>query len=161
MKRFLKVVYSLDLSLQVVAGLGLVFMMVVTVIDVVMRALGRPIIGAIELICFSGAIVVGFAIPYSSWMKAHVYVDMLEEKLSQKAQTVLKVATRIIGIVLFFFISYNFILYGLSLKNSGEVSAGLKIPYYPITFGLAVSCFMESLTLFTDLLKLFQGEAHE
>jgi len=161
MKRFFKVVYSLDLSLQIVAGLGLAFMMVVTVIDVVMRALGRPIIGAIELICFSGAIVVGFAIPYSSWMKAHVYVDMLEEKLSQKVQFFFKVVTRLIGILLFLFISYNFILYGLSLKNSGEVSAGLKIPYYPITFGLAVSCFMESLTLFTDLLKLFQGETHE
>jgi TRAP-type C4-dicarboxylate transport system permease small subunit len=161
MKRFFKVVYSLDLSLQIVAGLGLAFMMVVTVIDVVMRALGRPFIGAIELICFSGAIVVGFAIPYSSWMKAHVYVDMLEEKLSQKVRFLFKVVTRLIGILLFLFISYNFILYGLSLKNSGEVSAGLKIPYYPITFGLAVSCFMESLTLFTDLLKLFQGEAHE
>ena len=161
MKRFLKVVYSLDLSLQVVAGLGLAFMMVVTVVDVAMRALGRPIIGAVEMICFSGAIVVGFAIPYSSWMKAHVYVDMLEEKLSKKAQITLKVVTRLIGIVLFLFISYNFILYGQSLKNSGEVSAGLKIPYYPITFGLALSCFMESLTLFTDLLKLFQGEAHE
>lgn len=161
MKRFLKVVYTLDLSLQVVAGLGLAFMMVVTVIDVVMRALGRPIIGAIELICFSGAIVVGFAIPYSSWMKAHVYVDMLEEKLSKKAQIGLKLVTRLIGILLFLFLGYNFILYGLSLKDSGEVSAGLKIPYYPITFGLAVSCFMESLTLFTDLLKLFQGEVHE
>jgi TRAP-type C4-dicarboxylate transport system permease small subunit len=161
MKRFLKVVYSLDLSLQVVAGLGLAFMMVVTVIDVVMRALGRPIIGAVELICFSGAIVVGFAIPYSSWMKAHVYVDMLEEKFSKKGQIILKVVTRGIGILLFLFVGYNFILYGLSLKNSGEVSAGLKIPYYPITFGLAVSCFMESLTLFTDLLKLFQEKAHE
>ncbi len=63
-----------------------------------------------------------------------------------------------IGIVLFLFIGYNFILYGLGLKRSGEVSAGLKIPYYPITFGLAVSCFLESLTLFTELLKLFQGE---
>ena len=161
MKHFLKVVYSLNLSLQVVAGLGLAFMMAVTVIDVTMRVLGRPIVGAIELICFSGAIVVGFAIPYSSWVKAHVYVDMLEEKMSTKAQKVMKAVTRIIGILLFLFISYNFILYGQSLKDSGEVSAGLKIPYYPITFGLALSCFMESLTLFTDLLKLFQGEAHE
>ena len=161
MKRFLKVVYTLDLSLQIVAGLGLAFMMVVTVIDVVMRALGRPIIGAIELICFSGAIVVGFSIPYSSWMKAHVYVDLLEEKLSKRSRLFLTLATKIIGILLFLFIAYNFILYGLSLKHSGEVSAGLKIPYYPITFGLALSCFMESLTLFADLLKLFRGEAHE
>ena len=48
MKRFFKVVYTLDLSLQVVAGLGLAFMMVVTLIDVTMRFLGKPIIGAIE-----------------------------------------------------------------------------------------------------------------
>ena len=161
MKRFLNVVYTLDLSLHVVAGLGLAFMMAVTLMDVTMRALGKPIIGAIELICFSGAIVVGFSIPYSSWMKAHVYVDLLEGKLSKRGRLFLILITKTIGIVLFLFISYNFILYGISLKQSGEVSAGLKIPYYPITFGLAVSCFMESLTLFAELLKLFRGEAHE
>lgn len=161
MKRFLKIVYTLDLSLHVVAGLGLAFMMGVTIVDITMRALGKPIIGAIELICFSGAIVVGFSIPYSSWMKAHVYVDLLEQKVSKRCRLVLALATRLIGIVLFLFISYNFVLYGLSLKQTGEVSPGLKLPFYPITFGLAVSCFMESLTLFSDLLKLVQEEPHE
>lgn len=161
MKRFLKIVYTLDLSLHVVAGLGLAFMMGVTIVDITMRALGKPIIGAIELICFSGAIVVGFSIPYSSWMKAHVYVDLLEQKVSKRCRLVLALATRLIGIVLFLFISYNFVLYGLSLKQTGEVSPGLKLPFYPITFGLAVSCFMESLTLFSDLLKLVLEEPHE
>ena len=161
MKRFLKVVYTLDLSLQVVAGLGLAFMMAVTLADVTMRVLGKPIIGAIELICFSGAIVVGFAIPYSSWMKAHVYVDMLEDRLPNPVRTGLQLFNKSVGVLLFLFIGYNFILYGLTLKQTGEVSAGLKIPYYPITFGLAVSCFMESLTLFCDLLKLFKGNEDE
>ena len=91
-------------------------------------------------------------------MKAHVYVDLLEEKLSKRARLFLTLGSKVIGIVLFLFIGYNFILYGLSLKQTGEVSPGLKIPFYPITFGLAVSCFMESLTLFSDLLKLFHGE---
>jgi TRAP-type C4-dicarboxylate transport system permease small subunit len=161
MKRFLKIVYTADLSLQVVAGLGLAFMMAVTLVDITMRVLGRPIIGAIELICFSGAIVVGFAIPYSSWMKAHVYVDLLEGKLTKRTRLILIGITKSIGILLFLFIAYNFILYGLSLKRSGEVSPGLKIPFYPITFGLAVSCFLESLTLFADLLKLTRGDPHE
>ena len=161
MKRFLKMVYTLDLSLQVVAGLGLAFMMAVTLVDVAMRALGKPIVGAIELICFSGAIVVGFAIPYSSWMKAHVYVDLLEDKLSKPVRTGLQLFNKSVGVLLFLFIGYNFILYGLTLKQTGEVSAGLKIPYYPITFGLAVSCFMESLTLFCDLLNLFKGNENE
>jgi TRAP-type C4-dicarboxylate transport system permease small subunit len=158
MKRILKIVYGMDLSLQVVAGLGLAFMMVITIVDITMRLVGKPIIGAIELICFCGAIVVGFSLPYSSWMKAHVYVDFLEQKLSPRARLIMTAVTRLIGILLFLFISYNFILYGISLKQTGEVSPGLKLPFYPITFGLAVSCFMESLTLLTDLLKLFSEE---
>ena len=158
MKRLITLVYRLDLSAQVVAGLGLAFMMVVTLIDILMRILGKPILGAIELICFSGAIVVGFSIPYASWMKSHVYVDLLENRLSRRARTGLQFFNKIVGVLLFLFLGYNFILYGLTLRQTGEVSPGLKIPYYPITFGLAVSCFLESLTLFCDLLKTIQGE---
>jgi len=158
MKRLITLVYRLDLSAQVVAGLGLAFMMVVTLVDIAMRILGKPILGAIELICFSGAIVVGFSIPYASWMKSHVYVDLLENKLSRRARTGFQFFNKVVGVLLFLFIGYNFILYGLTLRQTGEVSPGLKIPYYPITFGLAVSCFLESLTLFCDLLKTIQGE---
>ena len=78
-------------------------------------------------------------------------------RLSQRARTGLQFFNKVVGVMLFLFIGYNFILYGLTLRQTGEVSPGLKIPYYPITFGLAVSCFLESLTLFCDLLKLFRG----
>lgn len=161
MARFLKAVYRLDVAFQILAGLGLAFMMAVTVVDVVMRALGRPIIGAIEAICFSGAIVVGFAIPYASWTKAHVYVDMIEGKLTPGARKGLRIVTRGLGLILFLFIGYNFILYSLNLQQTGEVSPGLKIPYYPITYGLALSCFLESLTLFCDLVRTLGSENRE
>ena len=65
--------------------------------------------------------------------------------------------TRSAGFVLFIFMGVNFILYGLTLMKTGELSAGLRIPYYPITFGLALSCFLESLTLLADLAKLLGG----
>lgn len=161
MKRFFSAVYRLDLSFHVIAGVVLAFMMVVTLLDVVMRAFGRPIIGSIEIICFSGAVVASFAIPYSSWKKAHIYVDIFENRLSEKSWTLLQTGTRIAGIILFGFMGVSFILYGLTLLKSGEVSAGFKIPYYPITFGLALSCFLESLTLACDLLKRLQGSGHE
>jgi len=157
-KRLLSTVYKLDLSFQVVAGLVLAFMMVVTLADVIMRTFGKPIVGGVELICFSGAVVIGFALPYSSWKKAHIFVDFLVVKLSPRSRTILQAVTRAIGSLLFLFIGYNFILYGQDLIKTGEVSAGLRLPYYPITFGLAVSCFLESLTLLCDLLRLFSGE---
>jgi TRAP-type C4-dicarboxylate transport system permease small subunit len=158
-KRFLAGVYKLNISFQVVAGIGLIFMMAVTLVDITMRILGRPIIGAVELISLSGAVIIGFAIPYSSWMRAHVVVDFLVEKFSPAGKRTMEFATKLTGLILFLFMGINFILYGITLMKTGELSAGFRIPYYPITFGLALSCFLESLTLFADLLKL--GGQHE
>lgn len=161
MVRFLRLIYRMDISFHILAGIGLAFMMGVTIVDVFMRALGSPIIGAVELICFSGAVVIGFAIPYASWKRAHVFVDLFERALSPPARNILYIFTRIMGIVLFLFIGYNFILYGMGLKQTGEVTPGLKLPFYPITYGLAVSCFLESLTLLCDLLRRYWGSADE
>ena len=62
MKRFLTAVHKVDISFQAVAGTGLVFMMAMMMADITMRALGRPIVGSIEPISFSGTITIGFAV---------------------------------------------------------------------------------------------------
>jgi TRAP-type C4-dicarboxylate transport system permease small subunit len=90
-------------------------------------------------------------------MKVHVFVDLLTAKLTPRLQVILKAFTKSIGLLFFVFVSYNFIRYGLTLMKTGEVSPSFRIPYYPITFGLATSCFLESLTLLCDLLKLVRG----
>jgi TRAP-type C4-dicarboxylate transport system permease small subunit len=157
MRYFMAFVHRIDLSFHIIAGLTLAFMMVVTFTDVVIRIFGRPIVGTMEIISFCGAVVIGFAIPYASWMKVHVFVDLLTAKVSPRSQVILKAFTKSIGLLFFVFVSYNFIRYGLTLMKTGEVSPSFKIPYYPITFGLAVSCFLESLTLLCDLLRLAKG----
>jgi TRAP-type C4-dicarboxylate transport system permease small subunit len=154
MKGFFRGIYRLNISFLVIAGMGLVFMMGVTMTDIIMRALGRPIIGAVELVSFSGAVVIGFALPYSSWMKAHVIVDLLVGRLPPAGKRIMEFSAKLVGSVLFMFIGINFIFYGLSLMKTGEISPGFRIPYYPITFGLALACFLESLTLLTQLGRL-------
>jgi TRAP-type C4-dicarboxylate transport system permease small subunit len=161
MKHFMTLVYRLDISFHVIAGITLAFMMLVTFVDVVIRIFGSPIIGTMEIISFCGAVVIGFAIPYSSWMRVHVIVDLLTAKLSPNSRTVLSIFTRCVGILFFLFVSYNFIRYGLTLMRTGEVSPSFRIPYYPITFGLAASCFLESLTLACDLVKRAKGGQYE
>ena len=63
------------------------------------------------------------------------------------------------GMILFLFISYNFVQYGLDLKRTGEVSASFRLPYYPVAYGLALSCFLQAVTLFTDLIRTVKGES--
>ncbi|HEY3276969.1 MAG TPA: TRAP transporter small permease [Syntrophorhabdaceae bacterium] len=161
MKQFLLAVKRLDITCHTIAGIVLAFMMLVTLGDVFMRNIGHPIVGTVELISFCGSVVVGFAIPYASWMKVHVYVDILITKLNTRNRMIMSAMTRVLAIALFIFIGYNFILYGLDLKNTHEVSAGLKLPYYPIPFGLSFSCFLQAVTLFADFVKTVKGGDYE
>jgi TRAP-type C4-dicarboxylate transport system permease small subunit len=158
MKSFLAAIYRADLVFHVIAGSVLALMMAITLLDVIMRNLGHPIVGSVEIISFCGAVIIGFAIPYASWKKVHVYVDILVDKLNPRNRKVLNGVTRVLGITLFAFIGYNFILFGIDLMRTGEVSSSFKLPYYPIAWGLALSCFLESLTLVADFVKTVGGE---
>jgi hypothetical protein len=66
MKGFLSKVRGLSGFLNIIAGISLTFVMLLTVMDVVLRTLKRPIVGTYELVAFSGAVVIGFALPLTS-----------------------------------------------------------------------------------------------
>jgi TRAP-type C4-dicarboxylate transport system permease small subunit len=159
MNRFVTAILKVDITFHVIAGSVLAFMMIVTLLDVFMRNIGHPIVGSMEIISFCGSVVIGFAIPYTSWKKAHVYVDMLVDKMSPRNRKVMDGITRCMGMALFLFISYNFVQYGLDLKRTGEVSASFRLPYYPVAYGLALSCFLQAVTLFADLIRTVKGES--
>jgi TRAP-type C4-dicarboxylate transport system permease small subunit len=160
----LRIVHKASISAQVIAGLTLAFMMLVTFADVVLRAFGKPILGAYEIISFSGGIVIGLAIPYTSWMQGHIYVDVLIDRRPRlkgnpiRWKDIVNIITRCAGIALFFFIGWSFFGYAGSLYASKEVSQTLRIPFYPVAYGLGVSCYIQSLLLFCDILKIVGGE---
>jgi TRAP-type C4-dicarboxylate transport system permease small subunit len=144
-------------SLLLISGLTLAFMLLFTLTDVVMRAFGKPIVGDFEVISFLGAVVVGFAIPYTTLLKAHVMVDFLIEKLPKNVSDGMQVATRVMGIALFLWISWNFVDMSLDLIKSKEVTPVFRLPYYPITFGLAFCCLVQCFTLFSQIMKIVGG----
>jgi TRAP-type C4-dicarboxylate transport system permease small subunit len=157
-ERLLNGVGRLSRAINVVAGLAITFIMLLTVLDVILRSFRRPIVGTYELVAFSGAMVVGFAIPLTSWMRGHIYVDFFTAKLSKAARTAFNVVTRCLGIGLFFLIGWNLIMVGLDLQQSGEVSLTLQLPFYPVAYGVAVSCFVQCLVLLADMVKIARGE---
>jgi TRAP-type C4-dicarboxylate transport system permease small subunit len=157
MKRIEAVINKLCISFEVVAGSCLAFMVLVTLYDVIARQFRHPLIGGMEIISFGGAVVIGFALPYAQLKKANIYVDLLVEKLPRLAQINFRTVTSTIGIMLFLFLGYNFIIYGLDLIKTGEVSAGFRLPYYPITFGLALASFLQAIAMFGDLMHERRG----
>ena len=161
MKRLMAGIVKTDQLFFVIAGTVLALMILLTLCDVILRNLGHPITGSMEIIQYAGSIVFSFSIPYATWLGAQVAVDLITQKLNPKNLKMINAITRIIGILLFLFIAYNFFTYGLDVKRTGELTAGFKIPYYPFCFAISLSFLMQSLTIFCDLIKTIRGDDHE
>jgi TRAP-type transport system small permease protein len=161
MKRFMAGIVGIDKSLYVIAGGVLACMIILTLFDVILRNFGHPITGSMEFIQYGGSIVFGFSIPYGTLLGAQVIVDMVTEKLSPGKKRTVAIVTRCIGILLFLFVAYNFFIYGMDVRRTGERTASFKIPYYPFSFALSLSFLLQSLTVFRDLITTVKGADNE
>ena len=152
-----KVEWMSNVLIKIASG-SLISMVCLTVADVILRFFYRPIVGTYELVSFLGAVAVGFAIPWTSWRRAHIYVDFVIARFPQKVRDVFNIVTRCIVIFLFLVIGWNSITYGVMLCEKGEVSLTLQMPYYPILFAFAISCFIHCLVTSCEMLKLLGGK---
>ena len=155
---FLDKVWKLSRLINFIGGVSLAFIMFLTVADIILRYFRRPILGTYEIVAFSGAVVIGFSPPYTSWMRGHVYVDFLILRFSQKIRNIFNISTKCLGVGLFFLIGWNLMKYGVDLHRSGEVSPTLTMPFYPVAYGIGICCFIQCLVLLCDILKIFGGK---
>jgi TRAP-type C4-dicarboxylate transport system permease small subunit len=157
---FLDKVWKLSRLINFISGVSLTFVMLLTVADITLRSFRRPILGTFEIVAFSGAIVIGFSVPFTTWVKGHVYTDFLIVRFSQKTRNVFNLLTRCMGIALFFIIGLELIKYGMDLRKAGEVSPTLTLPFYPVAYGLGICSFIQCLVLLCDIFKTLGGK-HE
>jgi TRAP-type C4-dicarboxylate transport system permease small subunit len=144
--------------LNIIAGVALTLMMFLTVTDVGLRVGGHPIVGTYEIVALTLAIVIGFGIPQLSLDGGHVYMEFGLDKMSLRAQTIMKTFTRLLCIGLFIFMGYNLFSVGAEFHASGEVSQTLRLPFFPVAYGVGVCCFLECVVLILEIGTLWRGE---
>ncbi|MDI6755866.1 MAG: TRAP transporter small permease [Thermodesulfobacteriota bacterium] len=158
MNGLLGIIFRLSKWANVTAGVTLTFMMLLTVTDVILRSMGNPIVGTFEIVAFAGAVVIGFSLPFTSWVRGHIYVDFFVQKFSPPIRKLFHAATRVLGIGLFWMIGWNLMIMGTDLLKSGEVSPTLQMPFYPIVYGIGICCFVQTLVLLADIVKVFRDQ---
>ena len=158
---FLKTINGISRFFNIIAGISLTFLMVLTITDVILRGFKSPVPGTYEVVAFAGAVVIGFSMPLTSWLRGHIFVDFFILKFSQKGRDIFNIVTRCMVIVLFFLIGWNMIKYAMDLQKSGEVSLTLQMPFYPVAYGVGVCCFIQCLVMVCDIVKISGGKYDE
>jgi len=158
MDAYLKTVSKLITVMYAFSAVVLSFMMLLTVSDVILRYLGRPIPGTYELVGLSGAIAIGFAIPYTSLVRGHVFVEFLIDRMEKGRREVVLIFTKILILLLFIAFGTYLFITGMDMAASGEVTQILRLPFYPVAYAVGVACFIECLVMVSDIVKLAGGD---
>ena len=140
-----------------IGAAALTFMMFLTVSDVLLRAFGHPIMGTYEIVGLSLRVVIGFGIPKVSLDRGHVYMEFVTERLSKQNRAILYTFTRIICILLFILIAYNLIGVGNEFRLSGEVTSTIRLPFFPLAYGVGVCCSLQCFVFLYDIVKIWRG----
>ncbi|RJP21792.1 MAG: TRAP transporter small permease [Candidatus Omnitrophota bacterium] len=140
-------------ALNIVAGLGILTMMVVTCLDIVMRIFGTALIGAYDIVKLTGAVTIACALPYTTAVKGHVAIEFFFLKLNRYGRIVVDSVCRSITMMMFGFLSWRCIQYGISLKVNGEVTPTLQLPTFWVLYVIAFSCGVVVLVTFYHLLR--------
>lgn len=139
----------------IIAGIILVFMILLTMGNIVLRRVWVPIRGTYEIMGFAGAVITALAMGFTQKRREHIHVDILISRFPRAVKkAVFAVNTAMCSV--FFLVAAWFVgLRGMTLLETGEVSETLRMAYYPFAFVVAFGCFLLAAMLFIDLLKLF------
>ena len=159
MKAAFNVLLHVSKWLNAIGAVTLTFMMLLTVADVMLRIVSRPILGTYEIVSILLAVVIGFSIPKVSLDNGHVYMEFLIERLSRRNRSIMFTFTRILCIVLFLLIGYNLFSIANEFRLSGEVTPTIQLPFYPAAYGVGVCCFLECFVFAFDILKIWKKQA--
>ncbi len=139
--------------LAVVAGASLMIMMLVTCADVVLRLFRVSLTGAYDVARITGALTIACALPYTTAVKGHVAIEYFFHKLGRRGRIVVDALIRVLAMGLFGVLAWQSVRYGMSLRESGEVSPTLPISVFWVPYVIGLACGLVVLVTFYHLLR--------
>lgn len=161
MVKFRLAIIRLGKFMDIIAGVSITFVMLLTFCDVVLRYFGAPITGTYELVSLGGAMAIGLSSPFTFLKKAHITVDTIVEKSPHMMRKILNISTRAAAIVIVAMIGWNSIIMGFDMLRTRQVTPTLYMPFYPVSWALGVSFFVVCLVLLHQMIEIICGGENE
>jgi TRAP-type C4-dicarboxylate transport system permease small subunit len=154
LSRFKSIVLKISKGGVVVSCFSLVVMMVNSTADVLGRYFFlHPIDGTWEIVSMSFVVCGSFAIGYTQFIKGHIQINILSDRLAPRARAVIALIGYIIGLAGSILIGWQTWLrmWVYAHKTLGGVTVTLSIPIWPFMLILALGFFWLAVILLIDM----------
>ncbi|WP_417552448.1 TRAP transporter small permease [Marinomonas fungiae] len=141
-----------------IGALGLIFIMLVILVDVIGRAFGSPMYGSQDIITMSMTVVVFGAMAICDRTGGHISVDLFERTYPTWLNRVIDILAALLGVVIFVGIAY-------AVNESAKLSAMLnlstnllRLPKVWFQNGLSVFALLTAIGMLLRAIELtFSG----
>ena len=149
----LRVCFALGLT----AAACLLFMMLLTVTDVILRYMGWPMKGTFELTKLLLVSLVFIGVAYTQVKKGHISVDVAFSRLPKKAQGVVGGIISLLSLGLFSLIAWQGFLQAEFLWLKSQTTGILGIPIWPFLLLVALGSIVLCLLLLVESIYFFSS----
>jgi TRAP-type C4-dicarboxylate transport system permease small subunit len=129
------------MALAWVSAAGVLFIILLTVVDVLSRRLlGRPVQGSMDLVQIAAAVSTACALPYTTAVKGHVAVEFLFQRLGRIGRVIVDTLARLLLMAFFSVLALALFRRGQTLQRAREVTLTLQIPTFWVLYVFALCC---------------------
>jgi len=123
--------------------------------NMILRSLGLPVTGTYELMGLGGAMIAALAMGGTQEARGHIQVAVLDGYLPPMVRRGMEAAAHILSTVFFGLVIWRLFELSWALKESGELSETLRIPFYPVVFLVGLGFVSLGLNLVRQTWELF------
>ena len=128
-------------------------MMLFSVADMAMRAVGVTVAGSYEVIGWLSAAAMALALGTVQRHKGHVAMELVVVKLGRRGRALTDASMALVSLALFAVVAFYVMRYGRVLHETGSLSETLRIIVYPWVYVVGLGCAGLTLVLLVDFLR--------
>ena len=149
-----KVFTPLSRYFSLLGALLTFIMSLIVAADIFMRVFfNSPIAGSLELQQFILALLVFFALPYSSVNRDHVSIDLISPLYSAKTRAVMESIFYLLSAYLFFVICWQNVVRVIVSIEDKEIGVATGLPLFIFVLIVALGSGIVTIVLFIDFLR--------
>jgi TRAP-type C4-dicarboxylate transport system permease small subunit len=142
--------------LGVIAGILLVAIMTLIVVNIVLRQVASPYGGTAEVVGYLTAMCAGFSLLYSQKKRAHIAIDIFTTKMAKRPRAALTAVMNLIAVAVFSMATWQIAARAMTMQKNGTLSDTLQIAYYPFIWVIAICFGLFTLRVLMDVVTGFR-----
>jgi len=151
--KFVKIIHKISKWIVFLPYVACCVMLLLVVGNCILRRFGLPILATYDLACFLLILIIAPAIANCECEKGHIYLEILVDKLSGKAQQIIGIFINILCFIFCGMCTYGLFSRSLRFIKSGQTGLSVAIPVWPFVLIETISIFVCCLVFLANVVE--------